>query len=155
MKVISVILLVLFVAAASGSRLHLLERERSDEEASNLLIALSNHHDEVYDFEAEESEDLDDDVDDDESASEPDKKFGRLKVTNFMTTQYFAPMSIGTPPQSFSMGLICDDLVLGSYIMHHLYYLKIELLSMIASYIRHQVDEIISLFEFDLPEVIY
>ena len=103
MKVISVILLVLFVAAASGSRLHLLERERSDEEASNILIALNNHHDEVYDFEAEESEDLDDDVDDDESASEPDKKFGRLKVTNFMTTQYFAPMSIGTPPQSFSM----------------------------------------------------
>ena len=42
MKVISVILLVLFVAAASGSRLHLLERERSDEEASNLLIALNN-----------------------------------------------------------------------------------------------------------------
>jgi hypothetical protein len=103
MKVTSVILLVLFVAAASGSRLHLLERERSSEEASSLLIALNNHHDEVYDFEAEESEDLDDDVGDDESASEPDKKFGRLKVTNFMTTQYFAPMSIGSPPQSFSM----------------------------------------------------
>jgi len=52
------------------------------------------------------------------------------------------------------MSLICDDLVLSSDIMHHFNYLKIELLSMIASYIRHQVDEIISLFEFDLPEVV-
>jgi len=118
MKAIALILLVLCVAAASGNRLHLLERERSDDEAAALLIALGNHHDEVSDVEVVDSDedeeddldddddvigDLDEDLDDDESSEDRLEKYGKLKVKNFMTTQYFAPVSIGNPPQTFSL----------------------------------------------------
>ena len=101
MKVIAVILLVLCVAAASGSRLHMLERQRSDEEAADLFGALNAHHDDVAGLGLEDTlEDLDEDEDDD---ADRRVQFGKLKVANFMTTQYFAPVSIGNPPQSFSM----------------------------------------------------
>ena len=98
MKVIAVILLVLCVSAASGSRLHMLERERNAEETSALLRALNAHHDDVVGLGLEDDLDLDDDED-----SAGRVQYGKLKVANFMTTQYFAPVSIGNPPQSFSM----------------------------------------------------
>jgi saccharopepsin len=107
MKVLSVLLLVLFVAAASGTRLHMLERERSDEEADALLRVLNDHHEGAADVDSEDSDDddLDEiaDIEDEDDDSAPDAKFGKLKIKNFMTTQYFAPVSIGNPPQTFNL----------------------------------------------------
>jgi saccharopepsin len=107
MKVISLILLALFVAAVSGTRLHMLERERSDEEADALFNSLNEHHDGLTAMDIGDSDDEDSDEVDDLEEEEDDStemgKFGQLKVKNFMTTQYFAPVSIGNPPQTFSL----------------------------------------------------
>jgi len=107
MKVISLLLLALFVAAVSGTRLHMLERERRDEEADALFNSLNEHHDGLTAMDIGDSDDEDSDEVDDLEEEEDDStemgKFGQLKVKNFMTTQYFAPVSIGNPPQTFSL----------------------------------------------------
>jgi len=117
MKAIAVILLIVLVAAVSGSRIHMLERERNEDDAAALLIAVNKHHEEIANLQDEDSDDnsdeddddedtasdLDEDLDDDESAAESNSKYGKLKVKNFMTTQYFAPVSIGNPPQTFNL----------------------------------------------------
>jgi len=107
MKFTFVILLFLFVAAASSSRLHLLERDRNSDEAAAFLVAVNKHHDELIDLNSpvfdDDVEDVEESDGDDASSAERLAKYGKLKVQNFMTTQYFAPVSIGSPPQIFSL----------------------------------------------------
>jgi len=103
MKVLSVLLLVLFIAAASGTRLHMLERERSDEEADALLRVLNDHHEGVADVDSEDSDDddLDEiaDVEDEDDDSAPDAKFGKLKIKNFIPRNTLPPSASAILPK--------------------------------------------------------